>query len=580
MKRIFKICDIYGTHFHWFLGNKSKYYTFYGGLFSILTVFSWIIIFIVFGLDDLKKNNPISNASTLPPKGLKNIQFGKEKLYLPWRIIDYDYKSVNHEGVLYPKIYYFIRKYNNITGLMDIYYNLIEYKLCNETSMKNLGNEFLLNAPIERFYCIDMEDLYIGGSWNSEYINYIRFDLYLCKNGINYNESNNNCTSYDTLKNKIGKNNNWYFELMYPVVQFQPTINEHPILILYKTYFYGLSTKTKKLDTLYLQEHIFEEKEGFIRNKSHNKSYWGLSILKGDNYIIDEEDTIKYGSNSRLYSLKIYLDLGSIYYTRKYKNLIEILSDVFPILNIFSILFSFFGKIINEIKATKKLNEYIIFNNKNLMRGGGRKMSPEKNKRNKIINIIKYPNKNNRGTKDGITNKNNSNFLNNNNLDDSAKINYLGHYLSPRHNRFKSSYNKSTHGQENINKNSLNIINVNVIKANSNEFEFLTKEKYPFKFYLYGLCLNKILPNKKNNYLSISEKFNKIFTFYTHLIDISSYIALFKQFEALKKSLLKSINSKEFGYLINAQKFSDLLNNELFQNNSSLDEKCRAKTLK
>jgi hypothetical protein len=55
MKRIFKICDIYGTHFHWFLGNKSKYYTFYGGLFSILTVFSWIIIFIVFGLDDLKK---------------------------------------------------------------------------------------------------------------------------------------------------------------------------------------------------------------------------------------------------------------------------------------------------------------------------------------------------------------------------------------------------------------------------------------------------------------------------------------------------------------------------------------------
>ena len=579
MKKIFKICDIYGTHFHWLLGNKSKYYSFYGGLFSILTVFSWIIIFIVFGLDDLKKNNPISNTSTLPPKGLKNIQFGKEKLYLPWRMIDYDYKSVNHEGVLYPKIYYFIRKYNNITGLMDSYYNLIEYKLCNETSMKNLGNEFLLNAPIESFYCIDMEDLFIGGSWNSEYINYIRFDLYLCKNGINYNESNNNCTSYDDLKNKIGKNNNWYFELMYPIIQFQPTINENPILILYKNYFYGLSTKTKKLDRLYLQEHIFEEKEGFIRNKSHNKSYWGLSSLNGDNYIIDDDDSIKYGSNSRLYSLKIYLDLGTIYYTRKYKSLIEILSDVFPILNLFSIFFCFLGKIINEIKASKKLNEYIIFSNKNIMRGG-RKMSPGKDKRNKSISVIKYSNKPSHGPKDGIINKNNSNFLSNNNLDDSAKINYIGHYLSPRHNKFKSSHNRLNHGHENINKNSLNIINVNVIKTNSSPFEFLSKEKYPFKFYLYALCLNKILPNKKNHYLSISEKFNKIFTFYTHLIDISSYIALFRQFESLKKSLLKSINSKEFGYLINAQKFSNLLNNELFQDNSSLDEKCRAKTLK
>ena len=46
MKKIFKICDIYGTHFHWFFGNKSKYYTIYGGIFSILTVISWIIIFV------------------------------------------------------------------------------------------------------------------------------------------------------------------------------------------------------------------------------------------------------------------------------------------------------------------------------------------------------------------------------------------------------------------------------------------------------------------------------------------------------------------------------------------------------
>lgn len=529
--------------------------------------------FCFFGLDDLKRDNPISNTSTLPPKEIKNIQFGKEKLYLPWRIIDYDYKSVNHEGVLYPKIYYFIKKYNNITGLMDTYYNLIEYKLCNETSMKNLGNEFLLNVPIESLYFIDMEDLYIGGSWNSENLKYIRFDLYLCKDGINYNDTNNYCTSYDALKSKIGSNNNWYFQLMYPVVQFQPTINKIPILIFYKTYFYGLSTKTKKLDRLYLQEHIFEDKEGFIINKSNNKSYWGLSSLKGDNYVIDEDDSIKYGSNSRLYSLKIYLDLGTIYYTRKYKNLIEILGDVFPILKIFSIFFCFLGKIINEINATQKLNEFIIFNSKNMVRGG-RKNSPEKDKRNKSISIIKYSNK----PREGLINKN-SNFLSNN-LDDSAKINYISHNQSPHHNIFKSNHNRSNHGHDSINKNSLNIINVNVIKTNSSPFEFLSKEKYPFKFYVYALCINKFTSKKKNNYLSISEKFNKIFTFYTHLIDITSYIALFKQFEVLKKSLLSSINSKEFGYLIKAQKFSSLLNNGLFRDNSSLDEKYRAKTLK
>ena len=37
----------------------------------------------------------------MPPKGYKNIKFGQAKLYLPWRIIDYDEnsdESITFEG--------------------------------------------------------------------------------------------------------------------------------------------------------------------------------------------------------------------------------------------------------------------------------------------------------------------------------------------------------------------------------------------------------------------------------------------------------------------------------------------------
>ena len=84
------------------------------------------------------------------------------------------------------------------------------------------------------------------------------------------------------MKEDIGQNNNWYFELIYSVVQFQPSIRKTPGLILYKAYYYGLSIKTSKLDRLYLQEHIIEDEEGWIFNKPTNKSYWGLSSLKED----------------------------------------------------------------------------------------------------------------------------------------------------------------------------------------------------------------------------------------------------------------------------------------------------------
>ena len=52
--------------------------------------------------------------------------------------------------------------------------------------------------------------------------------------------------------------------------------------------------------------------------------------------------------------------------------------------------------------------------------------------------------------------------------------------------------------------------------------------------------MNKIYSKEKNNYLCISEKFDLSFTFFTHLIDISSYITLYKQFEELKKIIIKN----------------------------------------
>ena len=125
--------------------------------------------------------------------------------------------------------------------------------------MKNIQDEILIDIPIEQLYCIDMEDLYIGGSWTADYVNYVRFDLYLCEDGIDYNKDNKKCTSREYLNNEIGYNNSWIFEFFYPVIQFQPTVKHLPILVYYKTYHYTLSLNSNKLDRIYFQQHILED---------------------------------------------------------------------------------------------------------------------------------------------------------------------------------------------------------------------------------------------------------------------------------------------------------------------------------
>ena len=77
---------------------------------------------------------------------------------------------------MFPIIYYSksVRNNNNIIKLS---YEVINYKLCNETSMVNASYLYMIDMKLDELYCIDMEDLYIGGNWDIDFLNFVQFDL-------------------------------------------------------------------------------------------------------------------------------------------------------------------------------------------------------------------------------------------------------------------------------------------------------------------------------------------------------------------------------------------------------------------
>ena len=524
IKSLLKICDLYGTRFHWYIGYKPKHYTYYGGIFSISSLIIYILLLVILGMDDFERAHPIISEAAIPPKGYKNIKFGEKKLYIPWRVVDYDEKPLDIKGILYPKIFYFTSKYNSKTGKMDTNYTLINYKLCNETSMKYLGKEFLIDINLGELYCIDMEDLEMGGSFNAEFINYIRLDIYLCQNGIKYNETNDKCTSMDKFQELHGKDNAWFFEVFYPKVQFQPNEVGIPILILYQSYYYIFGRYSNKLDRLYLQEHVFEDDKGWIFNYPKNYSYWGTYSIGGENYFRGENDILKYGSNSRLYSLKIYLNLGISFYTRKYKKLYEIFSEIFLVIKAITAIFTYLSEEMNDIYSAKKINELIIDTDnkhKNFNKMFKQKID--------FFNGAKTPTfinfKNNRNSfniseiqlEKRIFYKKNKKDSKPNGIDDSANLDLK--------NILNNTINCHSHRNQNIKRKSMTSSNIS------------EKLKYPMIYYLKINILMKLnLKQKFNKYLPAN--FMKSFTIYRHLIDISSYINLYKQFEILKKLIL------------------------------------------
>ena len=330
--------------------------------------------------------------------------------------------------------------------------------------------------------------------------------------------------------------------------------------------YYIFSRYSNKLDRIYLQEHLFEDETGWIFNRHKYMSYWGTKSIEGDNYVPGEKDILRKGSNSRLYSLNIYLNLGINYHTRTYKKLYEILSEIFPMIRTIVSFFSFLSDIMNELNSSKKLNEFILEIDKKKKKGKNKINS----KNLQEINISNISNKNNNNNLFKKTNGNSFKLeeLNHksvilNNIDDSSKL-----YCLPinNNNTNKKEIKRSKK------KSAKTVIDIS-IKNTINNYDTVEKIKFPLRYYLYGFFLIKIKSRKFKN-SCISEKFSKSFIFYSRLIDISTYIALFKQFELFKKIVSNKlkINEEEINrrddlllrnnrFLSNYDKMSHKLNN-------------------
>jgi len=358
---ILKYLDIFGTTFTFYIEKHRKFYTNFGGVLSLLSIIIGIIVFVYINIDEFLHKNPISTTSTSEEKH-KNIKFGSEKIWIPWRIRDFGGKTINHIDFLFPIIYYY-QGLRNETNYMEVKHRHIDYKLCNETLMINNSEKFIIDMNLDQLFCIDMDDLDVGGSWDADFLNLITLDLYNCKNGIDYDEDNSNCTTYDKIEEIAGKNNNLQFEIYYPLVNFQPMNKTNPIFIKYINYFYHLSRFSNKIDRLYLQQYILNDDQGFITTSIKSYSYWGLFLLNRDSYSIgNKRDLMNEGSTSRFYSFNIYIKNEIVYYNRSYKKIFLIIANGLPIVNIIINIFEYFVKSIKISSGNRKLTELLFEN--------------------------------------------------------------------------------------------------------------------------------------------------------------------------------------------------------------------------
>jgi hypothetical protein len=465
--------------------------------------------------------------------------------------------------------------------------------------MVDKNNIYQITVPLSELYCIEMENLDMGGSWITEFINYIEFDLYYCEDGISYNETNIKCTSFNKIREFIGKNNSLEIDIYYPVVQFQPTNKTHPIIVIYRNFFYHLSRYSNKIDRIFLQENVLTDDLGWIINKEFNNSYWGLNSINGDSYFSgNENDLMNEGSNSRVYSFNLYLEPGIIHYKRSYKKLYIIFSDFFPVAYIIFIIMKNIAKLFKKVENNKKMIELLFENLKeksntfennlkklqftNQFYNGEDRLSANLHLNRKFNNLnslnslnnlkkSKFANeimqasssKMNAHNLTLILNKSDSNNVNNSNKGSSFNSKKINSKFCAKHKKLMVN-NSSNHNliyyDFNSKEDNLKINDINNQIVNEKKV-FIKQKLFPYKYYLCSIFI-KNLDASKHNCL-YSSRFTKIYAFLCQLFDITTYLLLHREFNALKtifnekninlieKNKKININSKNFIKSIN-----------------------------
>jgi len=574
----FKYFDVFSIKFKFYTNNQPNYQNIFGGIMTFCYIIFCIPIIIALTYDDIKRQNPTTTTSEITSSERKIVNMHKEKIWIPFRMVNYENKFIDHRGILYIAPYLIEGTFNDEIG-MDLKYHLLNYKLCNETSMVNKPYNYKIDIPLNELFCFERDDILFGGNWNHDFLYYIELNLYLCEDGIAYNKSDPRCKKLDDYLSNL--NSSLLIDFYYPMVQFQPKNLETPIQIIYKNYYYRLTSYSYKVQKLYLKEHILSDDLHFVKSDYKNTSCWGMSLLYSDDYFLPSEfDAISDNSNtSRIYALNIYMDDGMLIYTRTFQKLFLMISKVFPSLRI---LFYFMKKNTQHIKMSvtkRKLMELIFENNKTLKYKKFIKLknlNPNNNKNNMINTIsnksenelMKDKNNNtnfrtlnedlncNKNSTKFLNDQNNNIFPNTNKFDDNCNKNSTKYLKEQKLNNFLSNKNLS------LNKLSFTLCNKNPNKEinergnfpfmniqNNKSFSFdgsikkspkknIKKYKkksriFPYYYFLLDILFDNLINPKK--FVCISKNYFLVFNFMCKIYDISTHILFFKQFNLVNK---------------------------------------------
>ena len=299
--------DIYSRRISFFYRNKEKIGSEFGFILTMLYAIISIILFLVYFIKTIKREEVTASDSTIYPTGIPEIMLNKDNFYIAFGLEDpIKLTRFVDERIYYPEVA-LIERIKENGQYKKINETILKLERCNKTKFGKEYQYLFNNEEFNNSYCLQDFNLNLIGGFKYDRMSYIRINIFTC---VNDSKNNNNCKSQAEIDKYI---NSGYFSALIKDVGLNPFNYSYPTIPIVQDLYTTIDKSTKKEFLIYYGITEINTDIGLFTNRIKKEIHLKYINDISNIFYLDKEE---YNSGNEIFSAQIRLG-GNIHYQKR-----------------------------------------------------------------------------------------------------------------------------------------------------------------------------------------------------------------------------------------------------------------------
>ena len=321
--------DIYSRRISFYYKNKEKFGTTFGFILTILYIVLSLIIFLIYFIKTLKREDITASSSIIYPTEIPSIEINNDLFYIAFGLEQPD-RSFIDERIYYQEVLY-IKKIKEKGEFINESQKILNIERCNIKKFGKNYQHLIDNTKLNNSFCLKDANITLKGGLTFNEMSYIKINIYPC---INNSNNNNHCLPQNIINDFFESAN---FSIFFKDIRFNPFNYSFPTKPILQNFNTALGKSIFKEYVLHFGLFEINTDIGFFSNEMKKETY--LKYIK-DFHSSLNIDNGKSPFGKEIFTTQILLEDCIYYQKRTFTKMSEVFSTTGGYMQVISTIFA------------------------------------------------------------------------------------------------------------------------------------------------------------------------------------------------------------------------------------------------